>query len=608
MKRALPCTVLALFAWGCSGSESSAPKVATTVVVTPGSISFDAVGATQVVHASVKDQKGGAMTGVPLAWSSSSASATVVGAGGDSAVVTSAANGSATITATGGAASGTGSVQVTQVAATLQKVSGDLQSAGAGAPLPAQIQVRVVDRLGAPVPGQAVTFTITQGAGTLSSATVTTGADGVAATSWTLGGNTAVPQTVSVSVAGIGTPQFFNATAVAASAGNVVANAGNDQGAMAATTLGTAPAVLVKDGAGNPAAGRTVTFSVASGGGSITGATAVTNASGIATVGSWTLGATAGPNTLTATVAGGATVTNNPIVFRAVGCQGGGGAGYAITLCFTTPMSASQRAVFETAAARWQGVITADLDEVQMDIPPESCGAHSPSLNLIVDDLVIFAGIEDIDGPGAVLGSAGPCYIRDDANQLPVVGVMRFDLADVNALETAGSLGFVFLHEMGHVLGIGSMWSFRGLLHSPSPAAGPPLDTYFTGVNGIAGFDAIGGTTYTTGQKVPVENTGGAGTANSHWRENVLKNELMTGYLNNGSNPLSLLTVRSLQDLGYAVNVGAADPFFLTLSLRAQKSGSEPAGLDLGDDLYHGPVWSITRRGRRTPLPALTGQ
>lgn len=46
--------------------------------------------------------------------------------------------------------------------------------------------------------------------------------------------------------------------------------------------------------------GQAVTFAVASGGGSITGATASTGSDGIATVGSWTLGTPAGANTMTA--------------------------------------------------------------------------------------------------------------------------------------------------------------------------------------------------------------------------------------------------------------------------------------------------------------------
>jgi hypothetical protein len=43
-----------------------------------------------------------------------------------------------------------------------------------------------------------------------------------------------------------------------------------------------------------------VTFTVTNGGGTVTGATATSNASGVATVGSWTLGTAAGENTLSA--------------------------------------------------------------------------------------------------------------------------------------------------------------------------------------------------------------------------------------------------------------------------------------------------------------------
>src|SRR5207249_1099296 len=71
---------------------------------------------------------------------------------------------------------------------------------------------------------------------------------------------------------------------------------------------------IVKDGGGNPVGGVTVTFAVAPGSGSITGASQTTNASGIASVGSWTLGTTAGTNTLTATASG---LTRSPVTFTA---------------------------------------------------------------------------------------------------------------------------------------------------------------------------------------------------------------------------------------------------------------------------------------------------
>jgi len=96
----------------------------------------------------------------------------------------------------------------------------------------------------------------------------------------------------------------------------IAVNGGNTQSIPVGTAVATAPSVIVRDANGNPVEGVGVSFAVASGGGSITGANATTNASGIATVGSWTLGATAGANSLTATVGG---LTGSPVTFTATG-------------------------------------------------------------------------------------------------------------------------------------------------------------------------------------------------------------------------------------------------------------------------------------------------
>ena len=72
---------------------------------------------------------------------------------------------------------------------------------------------------------------------------------------------------------------------------------------------------------------------------------------------------------------------------------------------------------------------------------------------------------------------------------------------------------------------------------------------------------------------VPVANTGGAGTRDGHWREAVLGNELMTGFLGVGNNPLSRLTVGALEDMGYQVNYAAADAFVLPSSLELAVMG-----------------------------------
>ena len=75
----------------------------------------------------------------------------------------------------------------------------------------------------------------------------------------------------------------------------VVANSPVTQNATVGTAVGSPPSVKVTDANSAPVPNVSVTFAVASGGGSLTGpATVQTNASGIATVGGWVLGATAG--------------------------------------------------------------------------------------------------------------------------------------------------------------------------------------------------------------------------------------------------------------------------------------------------------------------------
>lgn len=368
----------------------------------------------------------------------------------------------------------------------------------------------------------------------------------------------------------------------------VTINAGNNQAAMQGTVVPVKPSVRVRDLNGNALSGVTVTFAVTGGGGSLTGATATTNASGIATVGNWFMGTPGALNTMTATVA----TASTPASFTAAGCSNGAGTGYQITLCYTTSMTSAQRAAFDSAAAKWGRVITGDLANVSGSVAAGDCSATSPSFNMTVDDLLIFAAVAPIDGPGEILGQAGPCYVRSTGG-LSLVGDMEFDSADMAEMESDGTLPGVILHEMGHVIGIGTLWEDFSLLKNPTTST--PLDTYFSGTNGIAGFNSIGGSTYTGGNKVPVENSGGEGTMNSHWRESVLVNELMTGYADVGSMPLSLLTVRSLQDLGYVVNTAAADPFFLTLSVRQNPGRAR----FLGNDVRKGPIFRFDGSGQK---------
>lgn len=126
--------------------------------------------------------------------------------------------------------------------------------------------------------------------------------------------------TLTASASGLtgATSSSFNITAAAAS--RIQLNAGNAQTAPVLSPVKTLPSVLVTDASGNPVSGVTVTFTVTAGGGSVTGATATSNANGIATVGSWTLGPNVGTNnnTLQASSVG---LTGSPVSFTATAVQ-----------------------------------------------------------------------------------------------------------------------------------------------------------------------------------------------------------------------------------------------------------------------------------------------
>ncbi len=232
---------------------------------------------------------------------------------------------------------------------------------------------------------------------------------------------------------------------------------------------------------------------------------------------------------------------------------------YDIELQIVGDPSDELLSALESAASRWQGVITSDLQDVSGTIPANSCGSNS-EFSGAIDDTLIFAGVTDLDGAGGVLAQAGPCFIRSSSG-LTIAGTLVFDSADVSGF--SGQLDQIAVHEMGHILGIGTLWETFGLLRG----AGSNNPT-FLGLQASSVYRSLGGR-----GRVPVENTGGAGTRDGHWRESVFGNELMTGFLNSGGNPLSRLTIASLADLGYSVNLGAADGYQLPSGALQAASG-----------------------------------
>ena len=71
---------------------------------------------------------------------------------------------------------------------------------------------------------------------------------------------------------------------------------------------------------------------------------------------------------------------------------------------------------------------------------------------------MIFAQVARIDGPRGILGQAGPCITTKSPKECSRVGLMQFDLSDMQGMVNDGSIDAIILHEMGHVIGIGTLW------------------------------------------------------------------------------------------------------------------------------------------------------
>jgi len=259
--------------------------------------------------------------------------------------------------------------------------------------------------------------------------------------------------------------------------------------------------------------------------------------------------------------------------------------------------SAPVAAAFEAARTRINGLFRSfgGVTAVNPDVAADLCLSGEPALNETIKGIVIFAQVTAIDGVGSILGSAGPCVVRSVTN-LPIVGSMQFDSADMNAMLADGSLNGVVLHEMMHTLGFGTIWGPDMQNEVATPNG---LDPEYFGAGaqseyGNLGANATGG--------VPVENTGGSGTQGAHWRESIFHNELMTGWAD-GDMALSRMTIGALKDFGYDVDLGKADPYSLSapVGLRAMLV-SRP----IGEQTVR-PIGVVGSDGRMTPFTGTTG-
>ncbi len=227
--------------------------------------------------------------------------------------------------------------------------------------------------------------------------------------------------------------------------------------------------------------------------------------------------------------------------------------GFDIVVSFPDmSLTASQQATFTAAEAFWEASLT------------------GYSGTITVASVAIEATAPVIDGPGGILGSAGPTFVSIQSGLvLPTAGTMMFDTADVGILEVAGTLEEVIRHEMAHVLGFGTLWTCNPHLNTEDGCGlggGAETPLYTPGSGEFVGAAATARWVSELSQAgtPDVELGGGAGTAGGHWNEvdsgagltgitdgmNDMRDELMTGWLNSPTF-LSEMTLASFFDNGY---------------------------------------------------------
>ena len=285
---------------------------------------------------SVLDQNRSAFAGAVVTFSVTAGGGTL-----SSTTATTDANGRARSTLTLGSDPGTNTVTATVAGLesvtftangyatphSLTKVSGDDQEGPASTQLAAPFVVLALDENGAAMAGAVVTFSVTAGGGTLSSTTdansctiasstssttATTDADGQASARLTLGSEPG-SNTVSATVEGF-EAETFTATATEQTTSHSLTKVcGDDQEGTAGVLLDRPFVVSVSDEDDAAIAGVVVTFSVTTGGGTLSSTTATTDANGRAAT-RLTLGSELGTNTISATVEG-----LEPVTFTATG-------------------------------------------------------------------------------------------------------------------------------------------------------------------------------------------------------------------------------------------------------------------------------------------------
>ncbi len=611
----------ALLGAACSSDSGPSGDQPTSIAISGGSDQAVRYGTPVATPPSVVVTNArGPMAGVTVTFSAAAGGGTVTGSTATTSAQGIASVGGWTLGPTPGpntlrAAAGNISVNIpanaiTGPPSTLVVRSGDGQTWVQQSLVPVAPSVTVTDGQ-FPVPGARVVFAVASGGGSVSAPIQTTNSSGAAVGVATVGGwrlGTATVNTLTATVQNTSiAPVTFSATGQPLVISAVTKIDGDNQTGFAGNFADRRVTVSVLNQFAQPTEGVPVTYAITSGSGTLSNSTITTALNGQAALPSWRYGV-AGPQALSVTAGSAA-----PLTFSAT-ATAVPASNFRVNLIVppgAPALAPAVQAAFDAAKVRWQSLIVGGLIPVVLAgsdvIGPFSINTGIPGVgtipciplisNTTIRDVNIYVYVRPIDGTTGsnILGLATPVYVRD-GSLLPFAGCMVFDSDNIDQLIGSG-LDAVILHEMAHVFGFGTIWEDKQLLVGACPASSTPS---FIGQSSQQGFLAalVPGGVYSD-PIVPVEGDGacGDGTRDGHWSESVLGNELMTGFLSAGTNPLSAITSASLRDMGYVVNDVPSDPYTVPSVTAALRTGTAAAGQKLHELPSTTPIIVTDSRG-----------